>query len=72
MFYYNIYTLGNIRPVFRSSLQAIQLLGVAKSSDMNQSARDILLRNFVQCMKLLSTVSVAGSFLFFNITVTYL
>ncbi|XP_064389680.1 uncharacterized protein LOC135337642 [Halichondria panicea] len=49
------YTLGNIRPVFRSSLQAIQLLGVAKSSDMNQSARDILLRNFVQCMKLLST-----------------
>ena len=52
------YMLGNIRPVFRSSLQAVQLLAVARAEDIHLYGCTALLRPFVDAMKLLSRVCV--------------
>ena len=51
------YTLGNIRPIFRSNLRAIQLLAVAKTSDIRTYGCEALLQPFVQQMNLLSRAS---------------
>ena len=61
LFYVGVfyYILGNIRPMFRSTLQAVQLLAVAKSSDIDSSSRELLLNQFMECMKVLAKVSIA-------------
>ena len=52
------YLLANIRPVFRSSLQSMQLLlAVAKAEDIHFYGCDTLLAPFVEKMKLLARVS---------------
>ena len=53
MFYY---TLGNIRPVFRSCLQAIQLISVAKSSDIRLCRFDALIQPFIEQVNVLGKV----------------
>ena len=45
--------------MFRSTLQAVQLLAVAKSSDIDSSSRELLLSQFMDCMKVLAKVSIA-------------
>ena len=37
------YVVGNLRPVFRSNLQSIQLVAIAKSADIKQYGCDTLL-----------------------------
>ena len=44
MFYY---TLGNVPPHFRSRLQAIQLLGVARAKDLKKCGPGVLLEDFI-------------------------
>ena len=53
MFYY---TLGNIHPMFRSSLKAIQLVCVAKSFDIKEYGCDSLLKPFFEQIKQLGQV----------------
>ena len=53
MFYY---TLGNIHPMFRSSLKVIQLACVAKSSDIKEYGCDSLLKAFFEQIKQLGQV----------------
>ena len=50
------YTLGNIRPMFRSRLQAIQLISVAKYSDIRQYGFDALIQNFIANVNTLGKV----------------
>lgn len=45
------YTLGNIRPMFRSSLKAIFLLAVARSNGIDRYGIDVFLRPFVEDIK---------------------
>ena len=47
------FTLGNIRPQFRSTLKAIFLVAVAKSSDIAEHGIDEFLRPFVEDLKVL-------------------
>ena len=52
------YLLGNIfRPVLRSSLQAMQLVAIAKASDIHTYGCDSLLQPFVESTNLLARVS---------------
>ena len=51
------YTLGNIHPIFRSSLQAIQLLSVAKTSDIRTYGCEPLLKRFVEQMNTIGEVN---------------
>ena len=61
-FYYTIgigifyYTLGNIRPVFRSMLPSMQLLAIANAKDIHTFGCEALLQPFVDQMKLLAEV----------------
>lgn len=55
MFYYN---LGNIRPIFRSSLRAIQLACLAKSSDIKEYGCDSLLKPFLEQIEQLGKVNL--------------
>ena len=48
--------LGNIHPVFRSRLQAMQLLAVAKSDDVRSYGCEVLLKIFIDQMKLLESI----------------
>ena len=41
------YTLGNIRPIFRSSLQAIQLASIARSVDITNMVVMSYLNHFL-------------------------
>ena len=50
------YTLGNIRPAYRSSLTSIFVLAVAKSSLLLEFTADAILERFVQQMNILSQV----------------
>lgn len=50
------FTLGNIRPEFRSSLSSIFLLAVAKSSLLREFTADAILEKFVQQINMLSQV----------------
>ena len=50
------YTLGNIRPMFRSSLQAMQLVAIAKASDIHTYSCDSLLEPFVESTNKLARV----------------
>lgn len=50
------YTLGNIRPVFRSCLQAIQLIAVAKTSDIRLCGFDGLIQPFIDQVNVLGKV----------------
>ena len=50
------YTLGNIRPMFRSRLQAIQLISVAKNSDIRRYGFDVLIQNFILSINTLGKV----------------
>ncbi|XP_022093684.1 uncharacterized protein LOC110980918 [Acanthaster planci] len=52
MFYY---TLANIPPEYRSQLQTIQLLGVARSKDIRKYGSGALLEDFVSCINKLSS-----------------
>ena len=45
------FTLGNIRPMYRSSLKAIFLLAVARSKDIDRYGIDLFLRPFVDDLK---------------------
>ena len=65
MFYY---TLGNIRPVYRSNLKAIQLLCIAKSSDIRAYGVEKLLQPFIQQMSILGKVclTLGSSVLFYS------
>lgn len=45
------FTLGNIRPQYRSSLKAIFLLGIAKSQDIKEYGIDAFLEPFVEDLK---------------------
>ena len=47
------FTIGNIRPAFRSSLKAIFLVAVAKCSDIDTYGIDTFLKPFVEELKLL-------------------
>ena len=55
MFYY---ILGNFKPELRSSLQAVQILAIAKANDFHSLGWETLIRPFVEKMKLLSRVRV--------------
>ena len=50
------YVLGNIRPAFRSSLQAVQLVAIAKASDIHTYGCDSLLQPFVEKTNVLARV----------------
>lgn len=50
------YILGNIRPVFRSTLQAMQIVAVARADDVHTYGYNNLLKPFVEQMKLLAQV----------------
>ena len=50
------YTLGNIRPVFRSMLPSMQLLALATAKDIHTFGCEALLQPFVDQMKLLAEV----------------
>ena len=54
------YLLGNIRPAFRSSLQAMQLVTIARASDIHNYGCDSLLQPFVEKTNLLARVSLGG------------
>lgn len=47
------FTLGNIRPIYRSQLRAIQLLAVAYTSDIKTFGYKNLLQPFVDSVKAL-------------------
>ena len=51
------YTLGNICPVFRSGLQAIQLIAVAKTSDIRLCGFDALIQPFINQVNILGKVN---------------
>lgn len=58
------FTLGNIRPAYRSTLQAIQLVAVAHAKDVHHkdgSGAELLLSNFVDALNKLSSVSTANN-----------
>ena len=55
MFYY---TLTNIEPKLRSTLQTIMLLAVAESQCITKYGIDIILEPFVEDMKQLESVSI--------------
>ena len=67
LFYYIIYNyysegvfyyeLCNIRPVFRSSLRAIQLIAVARTADIRSYGCDALLQPFIKQVNLLGRVN---------------
>lgn len=48
--------LGNIRPVFRSTLKAMQIIAVARADDVHTYGCNELLKPFVEQMKLLAQV----------------
>ena len=50
------YSLGNIRPQYRSQLKAIQLLSIAKSSVIVKYGANNILQNFMQEVKALEEV----------------
>lgn len=54
------YLLGNIRPIFRSTLQSVQLVAVAKAADIHSYGFEALLQPFVEQLKLLSEVIYIG------------
>lgn len=51
------YTLGNIRPIYHSYFQAIQLLTIAKMQDIRVYGCDSLLQQFISQMNQLTSVS---------------
>jgi hypothetical protein len=51
------YTLGNIRPVFRSSLKMIFILAIAKTVDIKRYGCEVLLNDFIEDMSKLSSES---------------
>ena len=51
------YVLGNVRPLYRSSIRAIQLLAVAKTSDLRLNGCDAILQPFINQVNELGTVS---------------
>lgn len=59
------YTLGNIPPEYRSQLHAIQLLAVAKATDIRSRGPGILLKQFLSCVNAMSAggmqVKVSGN-----------
>ena len=52
------FTLANIPPEFRSKFEAIQLLAVVKSRAVKEFGLKIILQDFVDTMKRLSTTSI--------------
>ena len=52
------YILGNIRPVFRSNLQNIQLVAIAKSADIKKYGCDVLLQPFIDQINALGKVMI--------------
>lgn len=59
------FTLGNIRPSYRSSLKSIFLVAVAKSSTIEKNGIDFILKPFLDDLKTLHevgvTINVSGS-----------
>ena len=55
------YTLGNIGPMFRSRLQVIQLISVAKNSGIRQYGFDTLIQNFITNVNTLGKVDLIGT-----------
>ena len=51
------YTLGNIRPSYRSTYRSIQLLAIAASTDIKSHGVESLLSNFIDSVNQLSSVS---------------
>ena len=51
------YTIGNIRPIYRSHLRTIQLLAIAKTHDIRAYGFDSLLQQFVAQINQLASVS---------------
>ncbi len=52
------YVLGNIRPVYRSSIRAIQLFAVARTQDVREYGCKALLQPFLEQMKILGKVCI--------------
>ena len=52
------YVIGNIRPIFRSTLRNIHLICVAKSKDIKEYGVDKLIMPFVEEVNKLSQVLV--------------
>ena len=52
------YILGNIRPIFQSNLQNIQLVTIAKSADIKKYGCDTLLQPFIDQMNALGKVTM--------------
>lgn len=52
------YTIGNISPKFRSSLKAIQLVAVAKSSVIEKYGASVVLQSFMESIKVLEVVHI--------------
>ena len=51
------YSLGNISPVYHSTMKAIQLLAITKSSVLTKYCPDVILHNFMEDIKKLESVS---------------
>ena len=51
------YTLGNVSPCHRSSLKSIQLVTVAKSTDISKYGIDTILKPSLEAIKELEDVS---------------
>ena len=50
------YTLGNIRPLYRSTLKAIQLISIFKVRDLQEVGINAILIPFMNDLKLLEQV----------------
>jgi hypothetical protein len=57
------YVLGNIRPIFRSSIRNIQLIAIAKTNDIKDYCVDNLLLPFIQEVNRLAEVPNTLTFL---------
>ncbi len=53
------YILGNVRPMFRSRMQAIHLFALAKASDIRCFGYDSLIKPFIQQVNELGKVRVS-------------
>ena len=56
------FTLGNIRPLYRSSLKSIFLVSVAKSSTIKANGIDTILKPFLEDLKTLHEVGITINF----------
>lgn len=54
------FTLGNVRPKYRSKLSAIQLVAIVKHKYLSVYGMDAVLRPFVDDMKKLVSITLNG------------